>query len=135
MKSYPQIFPHVINSAIGVSTFCPQSYAQGDLWTGIRSNEHWTALEKAKRPRALTRRPLLIRSLDLTSGGTLQMSTNGLSAAAETHLNLLRQERTKLDRQDRYYVGLAFQYGLTVPQIAERSGLTVTAVQELLVGA
>ena len=64
----------------------------------------------------------------------MQKSNNGLTAAAETHLNLLRQERITLARQDRYYVGLAFKYGVTVPEIAERSGLAVSDVQQLLVG-
>ena len=64
----------------------------------------------------------------------MQKSNNGLTAAAETHLNLLRHERATLARQERYYVGLAFQYGLTVPEIAERSGLAVSDVQQLLVG-
>ncbi|WP_104128208.1 hypothetical protein [Cryobacterium sp. Y57] len=64
----------------------------------------------------------------------MQKSNNGLTAAAETHLNLLRQERVTLARQDRYYVDLAFKYGVTVPEIAQRSGLTVAAVQSILVG-
>jgi hypothetical protein len=55
----------------------------------------------------------------------LQKSTNGLTAAAETHLNLLREERATLARQDRYYITLAFKYGVTVPDIATQSGLTM----------
>lgn len=58
---------------------------------------------------------------------------NGRTAAAVTHLTMLRREPNNI-KQHRLYVQLAFTYGLTVPQIVEASGLDVRRVQHLLGG-
>ena len=60
-------------------------------------------------------------------------SNNGRTAAAVTHLTLLRREPFNT-KQHRLYVQLAFTYGLTVPQIVEASGLDVRRVQYLIGG-
>lgn len=87
--------------------------------------------KRAKRPGAVTPKPLLIRSLAHTIGGTLTEPTNGLTAAAVTHLKLLR---TETGRQDSTYVRLAFTYGLTVPEIVEASSLPLERVRRILGG-
>jgi hypothetical protein len=58
--------------------------------------------------------------------------TNGLTAAAVTHLRLLR---TEAGGQDDTYVRLAFTYGLTVPEIVEASGLPLERVRHILGGS
>jgi hypothetical protein len=107
------------------------------LSTGKVVNKHsdvqhgYTPVKRAKRPSAGTRRPLLIHSPEHDLGGTVKKLTNGLAAAAVTHLRLLRSET---GRQDQTYVLLAYGYGLTVPEIAEASNLSVERVRFLLVG-
>jgi len=57
-------------------------------------------------------------------------SINGRKGAAVTHLDLLRRDAA--NTHSAYYVRLAFTYGLTVPEIAKVSGLTVSKVREHL---
>lgn len=65
--------------------------------------------------------------------GTLNKST-GLAAAAEKHLELLKEDTDRIESLDRYYVDLAFKYGLDVQTISDRSGIPVEGVRRLLVG-
>lgn len=62
-------------------------------------------------------------------------STNDLAASAATHLGLLRTAHERMERDDRYYVSLAFTYGLTVDEVVSLSGLTAPYVRQILGGA
>lgn len=86
--------------------------------------------EKAKRPSALTHRPLLIRTLATTNGGIVPESTDGKTSAAVTHLNLLRTSPGNAA----YFVRLAYVYGLTIPIIAHESDLSVAVVRRMVLG-
>ena len=57
-------------------------------------------------------------------------SNNGRKGAAIKHLDLLRRDAAQT--HSAYYVRLSFTYGVTVPEIANASGLTVKHVRELL---
>lgn len=60
------------------------------------------------------------------------MESNGLHDAARKQLELLRLYR---ERQEWYYLPLAFTYGLEVAEISEVSGVPVERIQSLLAGA
>ena len=56
-------------------------------------------------------------------------SNNGLANAARKHLALLRTDPLE---QNHHYVTLAANYGVTVPEIVELSGLKLEQVREIL---
>jgi hypothetical protein len=56
-------------------------------------------------------------------------SNNGLADAARNHLRLLRTDPLK---QNDHYVTLAANYGVTVPEIVELSGLKLEHVRKIL---
>lgn len=62
-------------------------------------------------------------------------STDSRAAIAATHLGLLREAHERMERDDRYYVSLAFTYGLTVDQVVSLSGLSLPRVRQILGGA
>ena len=66
--------------------------------------------------------------------GSMKPTETSLQVAAKTHLRLLKSEHVKQDLSDRYYVSLAYSYGLEVDAIAVECGLTVSRVQQLLAG-
>ncbi|TIH27048.1 hypothetical protein D4765_18760 [Subtercola vilae] len=61
-------------------------------------------------------------------------SNQGLEAAARQHLELLKNQHNTLNIQDRLYVGLAYTYGITVPEIVSTSGIPTERVRALLGG-
>lgn len=60
------------------------------------------------------------------------MNPTGRLAAAREHLELLRADHERQRVQDRYYVRLAYIYGIPVEEIALTSGLPSPAVRHLL---
>jgi hypothetical protein len=51
---------------------------------------------------------------------------------AERFLVLLREDGDRTRSLERYYVKLAYQYGVEVPDIVKHSGLPIDHVQALL---
>ena len=62
-------------------------------------------------------------------------STEGLLDAAREHLRLLRVAHERQTFSDRYYVSMAFSYGLTTDEIADVSGIHIDRVRAILAGA
>lgn len=60
--------------------------------------------------------------------------SEGLAGAAEKHLRLLADDGDAPRSLERYYVGLAFTYGVAVDRISELSGVPVTRVRAHLTG-
>ena len=59
---------------------------------------------------------------------------SGLVAAAEKHLVLLAEDVDAPRSVERYYVELAYTYGVGVDRISELSGVPVVRVRAHLVG-
>ena len=62
------------------------------------------------------------------------MESNNQGATARIHLELLKQERAAVARQERVYVRLAYIYGVEVFEISRLAGIPVARVRRLLLG-
>lgn len=69
--------------------------------------------------------------METLDGGELM---SGLLSAAEKHLCLLAEDGDVPVSVERYYVGLAFTYGVAVDRIAELSGVPIVRVRAHLMG-
>lgn len=61
-------------------------------------------------------------------------SNHDRRTAAVAHLDLVKKSHAKMKVLDRFYVTLAFKYGVSVEDIARHTGLNVSAVREALLG-
>ena len=59
-------------------------------------------------------------------------ASSGKRDIALNNLGFLREHHSRLERDDAYYVRLAYSYGVEVGEIASASGLSVEKVRSLL---
>lgn len=61
-------------------------------------------------------------------------SSHDRRGAAIAHLELVRKKHAEMERLDRFYIVLAYEYGVTVTEIARRTGLGIDEVRGALLG-
>lgn len=132
LGDYPQASNKVIHQEIGVTAISPTRLSTGLLVRISRLRDDWNSpVKRAKRPGALTPKPLLVPVHILpTQSGTMSKTNNGLMEAARKHLVLLRTDTAHLET----YVRLAHEYGHSPEDIAETAWLTVDLVNDILRG-
>lgn len=59
-------------------------------------------------------------------------SNNRYHSAARAQLEVLRQERARALRQERYYITLAAGYGVSMSEIVHSSGVSLDRVRAIL---
>jgi DNA-directed RNA polymerase specialized sigma24 family protein len=63
------------------------------------------------------------------------MATSSTRRAAIEHLAIVKKNRKRQAEDERLYVRLSYTYGLTVPEIADESGISVEAIRLMLTGS